>query len=54
MKNPHHAKFVFSITLAIVIAVFTGFGVIGYAVYGSDLEGSIILNLASQHIGETM
>ena len=45
MKYPDHAKLLIGIIMAIVIVIMTGFGALGYLVYGDNIKGSITLNL---------
>ena len=54
MKTPKDALSVIAYTMVIVILLYVGFGVLGYIVYGSTIEGSITLNLKSKIAVEIM
>lgn len=40
--------------MTVVTALFIEFGVLGYVVYGTDIQPSITLNLRSNNIAEAM
>ncbi len=45
MREPHKFPKVLSGVMAIVAVLFAGFGVMGYAAYGSDIQTVVIVNL---------
>ena len=45
MKQPSHAKAVLYVGMGIITVLNAGFGLLGYLVYGDDIQGSITLNL---------
>ena len=49
MKTPQDAPRVLTFTMVGVILLYVIFGVLGYIVYGEEIEGSITLNLVSDN-----
>jgi proton-coupled amino acid transporter len=45
MKEPKKFPLLLSAVMAIVATLFAGFGVLGYAAYGSDIQTVVIVNL---------
>ena len=45
MKEPKKFPILLSAVMAIVVALFTGFGILGYAAYGSKIQTVVIVNL---------
>ena len=45
MKRPEHAKPVIYLGMGVVTVLNVVFGLVGYLVYGSDIQGSVTLNL---------
>ena len=49
MKTPQDAPRVLTFTMVGIILLYVIFGVLGYIVYGEEIEGSITLNLVSDN-----
>lgn len=47
MRKPGHAKFVICVSMAFIVVLYTVFGLMGYLVYGNDVQSAVILNLYS-------
>ena len=54
MKSPKDANRIIVFGMTVVIALFLEFGIMGYLVYGTDIEPSISLNLKSKNFVEAM
>lgn len=54
MKTPSSAHRVLSSTMVIIILLYVVFGVLGYIVYGSGIQGSVTLNLVGTKAVERM
>ena len=54
MKNPLNARYVIYAAMSVVTILYSVFGLVGYLVYGSDVQGSITLNLCSTNAGNAL
>ena len=54
MRNPSNAKKVVFAGMVVVTSLYCIFSVMGYMVYGDDVEASITLNLSSTHTWTSM
>ena len=54
MKIPAHAKRVVYTGMLTVTILYSAFGLIGYLVYGDDIQPSITLNLCGRDAGTAM
>lgn len=51
MKKPQNSKRVIYISMAVVTLLYVVFSVLGYMVYGNEIQSSITLSLQSDRLG---
>ena len=51
MKNPEHAQRVLYVGMGSITILYAVFGLLGYLAYGSNIQDSITLNLATSRPG---
>lgn len=54
MRNPAHAKPVILVCMSVIVLYYALFGLIGYLVYGKDIQPSITLNLCPRDVPTAM